>query len=300
MGKCGKLSRMLGEIGSTGKKVAVIGGGPAGMRAALFAAEQGHRVTLFEKTGALGGQLFHSDYFSFKWPIKNYKNWLVAQIEKSAVQVVLNTAPTAEEIEAGEYDAVLAATGAIPSVPHSIEGLYDEGGNVKDGVLTCLDALPMEAELGKRVIIVGGSEVGMETAMFLCENGHEVTVLTRQKELGHNCSKLHYITMAWIKPLPDGRAVEAPAWERYDDLHGIVNAETVKVEGNAVTYRDGQGELQTISGDSVLICGGMENQTDEAMKYAGLSTKYFAIGDCVGAGNLQVCNEQAYSSVKNI
>jgi thioredoxin reductase len=307
MGKCGKLARMLGEKRSTGKKVAVIGGGPAGMRAALYAAEQGHQVTLFEKTGALGGQLFHSDYFSFKWPIKNYKNWLIAQLEKSTVQVVLNTAPTAQDIEAGAYDAVVAATGAVPAVPHSIEGLYDESGTVKDGVLTCLDALPVEGELGKEIIIVGGSEVGMETAMFLCEQGHNVTVLTRQKELGHNCSKLHYITMAWIKHQPvdeneggAARAVEAPAWERYENLHGIVHAETLKVEGNTVTYRDAQGEVKTITGDRVLICGGMNNLTDEAMEYAGLSTKYFAIGDCVGAGNLQMCNEQAYASVMNL
>jgi thioredoxin reductase len=300
MGKQGKLARMLGEKRSTGKKVAVIGGGPAGMRAALYAAEQGHHVTLFEKTDTLGGQLFHSDYFSFKWPVRNYKDWLIAQLEKSAVKVVMNTEPTPEDIEAGEYDAVLAATGAVAAVPHSIEGLYDEAGNVKDGVLTCLDAIPVEKTLGKHIIIVGGSEVGMETAMFLCEQGHEVTVLTRQKELGHNCSKLHYITMTWLKHLPDGRVTEAPAWERYDELHGIVGVETLKVEGGTVTYRDGQGTVQTITGDSVLICGGMHDLTDEAMKYAGLTNKYFAIGDCVGAGNLQMCTEQAYSSVMNL
>lgn len=270
------------------------------MRAALFAAELGHSVTLFEKTGKLGGQLFHSDYFSFKWPVKNYKDWLICQLEKSGVKVVLNTAPDPDEIEEAGYDAVLAATGAVPSVPRGIKGLRNPDGTLKNGVRTCLDALPMERELGERVIIIGGSEVGMETAMFLCEKGHEVTVLTRQSELGHNCSKLHYITMAWIKPAPDGRAVEAPAWERYENLHGIVNAETLEVEGNTVTYRDAQGNIQTVIGDSVLICGGMTSQTDEAMKYAGRSIKYFAIGDCVGAGNLQVCNEQAFSSVMNI
>lgn len=300
MGKCGKLARMLGPDRPEPQNVAIIGGGPAGIRAALFAAEQGHRVTLYEKTGTLGGQLFHSDYFSFKWPVLRYKNWLIQQLKKSAVRVLLNTCPTPEEIEAAHYDAVIAATGAIPKVPRGIQGLYEPDGSLKKQVLTCLDALPREAELGKHVIICGGSEVGMETAMFLCQRGHQVTVLTRQKELGHNCSKLHYVTAAWVKREPDGRAYEAPAWEQYPDLRGIVNATTLSVEGGTVHYRDGQGQECSISGNSVLICGGMAPQTEEAMKYAGITTKFFAIGDCVGAGNLQLCNEQAYAGVMNL
>lgn len=300
MGKCGKLGRMLGARKPGAKKVAVIGGGPSGMRSALIAAREGHVVTLYEKTETLGGQLFHSDYFSFKWPIKKYKEWLVNQLSESTVEILLNTEPTPEEIQQKGYDAIIAATGAVPSVPRNINGLYDENGAVNKGVMTCLDGIRQEKSLGKHVIIVGGSEVGMETAMYLCEMGHEVTVLTRQGELGHNCSKLHYITMAWVKVTPDGCAVNAPAWERYENLHGIVNAETVSVSDGTVTYLDKQSQSHTITGDSVLICGGMDRETDAAMKYAGLSVKYFAIGDCVGAGNLQMCNEQAYAAAMNI
>lgn len=298
--KTSRLCRMVGPEKPQPQKVAVIGGGPAGMRAALYAVQQGHRVTLYEKTDRLGGQLFHGDYFSFKWPIRRYKDWLIRQLRSSSVEIRMNTCPTPEEIEAEEYDAVFAATGAVATLPRSIQGLYQENGERSPGARTCLDIIGKEQELGRRVIICGGSEVGMETAMYLCEHGHDVTVLTRQGELGHNCSKLHYVTMAWIRTMPDGSAHEAPAWERYPNLSGIVHATTLSVDGGTVVYRDADGKTQTLEGDSVVICGGMQPQIQSAMQYSGLSTRFFAIGDCAGAGNLQVCNEQAYAGVMNL
>lgn len=68
-----------------GKKVAVIGGGPAGMRAAMVCAQRGHQVTLFEKSGVLGGQAIHSDYVYGKWGIQRFKNWEILQCEKLGV-----------------------------------------------------------------------------------------------------------------------------------------------------------------------------------------------------------------------
>ena len=292
MGLGHKIHRLV-EQSAEPKKVAVIGGGPAGMRAAIYAAQRGHDVTLYEKSGQLGGQLFHSDYFPFKWPIKNFKNWLIYELGKSGAKVVMNTAPTRQMIVAGGYDVVLAATGAKVNIPN-IPGLKDENGKLKPEYMSCLDTCGREPELGKHVVIVGGSEVGIETAMYLCGKGHDVTVLTRQKKLAHNASGLHYITMAFVKAGPNGEAREASAWEAYDNLTGITEAETVKVEGNTVTYRMADGE-HTVTGDSVVICGGMTPLTAEAFGYSGLTTEFYAIGDCNGAGNLEVCNREAYS-----
>jgi NADPH-dependent 2,4-dienoyl-CoA reductase/sulfur reductase-like enzyme len=287
-----KIGRMI-EDTTTPKKVAVIGGGPAGMRAAIYAAQRGHDVTLYEKTGELGGQLFHSDYFPFKWPIKNYWNWLVYELGKSGVKVLMNTEPTQQMIVAGGYDAVLAATGAKLNVP-DIPGVKDEQGQLKPEYFTWADATKHPEQLGQHVVIVGGSEVGTETAMYLCGLGHDVTVLTRQGRLAHNASGLHYITMAFVKAGPNGEALEASAWEAYDNLTGITGATTTKVEGNTVTYMDEAGE-HTITGDSIVLCGGMTPLTAEAFGYAGLTTEFYAIGDCNGAGNLEVCNREAYS-----
>ncbi len=67
-----KLHRLL-KNSTSSKRVAIIGGGPVGMRCAIMAAEQGHNVTLYEKTGYLGGQLYHAESYSFKWPLRDFK-----------------------------------------------------------------------------------------------------------------------------------------------------------------------------------------------------------------------------------
>ena len=88
----------------------------------------------------------------------------------------------------------------------------------------------------------------------------------------------------------------APAWERYEKLHGIVNVRTESVDGGTVTYLDAEGKRHTITGDSVVICGGMKPRMDEAMTFAGTAERFFLIGDCSGAcGNLQTCNRDAWS-----
>ena len=152
------------------KNVAIVGGGPAGMRAALLAAEQGHRVTLFEKTDELGGQLKHAKYPKFKWPLNHYLLWMKDQIAKTDVQVKLNTEVTPDTLSG--YDAILLAMGSKPTkIPVPMD----------DDVLSwTVDAVyGRENELGKNVLVVGGGESGCETALYLAEAGHTVTLIGR-------------------------------------------------------------------------------------------------------------------------
>ena len=117
-----------------------------------------------------------------------------------------------------------------------------------------------------------------------------MTILTRQKELAADASHLHYVTMCYIEP---GKGF-INAWDIYDNLKGIVNATTTKVEGGTVTYVDADGKEQTISGDSVVICGGMEPCIDSALSYVGAADIFYAVGDCNGAGNIQKCTRDAF------
>ena len=299
LGDSHKLHRMVSEP-KRKKKVAIIGGGPSGMRAAIYCAERGHTVTMYEKTDKLGGQIIHGDYASFKWPIGKYKAWLIDQVHKLGVEVIMNCAPTPEMIEAGGYDAVIAATGASPYTPN-IEGLRTADGTLAEGYMHCVDVFGNEEKLGKKVIIVGGSETGIETAMYLCENGHDVTVLTRQNEIGHDCSKLHYITMAFVGVDPvTGREGMRPAWEQYPNLKGIVGVTTTRVDGGKVYFVDRDGKESVLEADSVVLCGGMKANRDEALSYYGSSEQFFVIGDANGCGNLQRCNRDAFSKASQI
>ncbi len=280
------------------KRVAVIGGGPIGMRAALMAAQNGHHVTLFEKTGYLGGQLRHSDYVSFKWPIRDYKDWLKKQIEKNGVDIQLHTEATPELIASQGFDAVIAATGAEPGIPGFAQ---KEDGSLKDGLMTCLDVFGNEDKLARRVIIVGGSETGVETGMHLCECGHEVTVMTRQFEIAHDASHLHAITMAIVTYDPDDyHEIIKCAWEKYPDFHSIVHANTTDVTPTSVTYTDEDGQSHTLEADSVVICGGMKARRDEALKFYGTAPRFFITGDCEKVSNIQVGNRSAMGKVAQI
>ena len=292
-----KKKRLLDGAASGKKKnVAVIGGGCAGMRAAIYAAEQGHTVTIYEKSDRLGGQLIHGDYYSFKWPIGNYKNWLVDQVEKNAsITVKMNCEPTPDEIRTAGFDAVLAATGAKQSLPKSIKGIANPDGSKKDGIYTIFDCFGTEGEMGKHVVICGGSESAVETAMYLCENGHDVTILTRQKEICHDGSKLHWITCAFIKRTPDGKAFESPAWEMYDNLSYVTEVTTKEVKDGRVIYVDVAGNEQEIAADTVVICGGSKPCIDEAWSYADCAEEFYVIGDADGAGNVQRCTWDAYT-----
>ena len=127
-----KIGKMV-DAETTPKKVAVIGGGPVGMKAAIVAAERGHDVTLFEKTGYLGGQLIHSDYSSFKWPLRDFKNYLIRRMGQVGVKIQMHTKATPQLLSAGGFDAILAATGATPNVPN-IEGLQRSGRCIEAGI----------------------------------------------------------------------------------------------------------------------------------------------------------------------
>jgi NADPH-dependent 2,4-dienoyl-CoA reductase/sulfur reductase-like enzyme len=292
MGNEHKLHRMVAAPGPS-KKVAIIGGGVAGMEAAIVAAQRGHKVTLYEKSDYLGGQMMmYGDYASFKWPIKRFREYLIRQIGKLGIEVQLSTEATPNVVQSGGFDAVLAATGAEPNIP-DIPGLKDTK------VWTCLEVYGHEQELGKNVVIVGGSEAGTETGMYLAENGHNVTVLTRQDKIAHDAAQIHTITMVWIS-YEDGKETEGAAWEKYDNFHGITRATTTAIAEGRVTYQDADGHEKTIEADSIVICGGMKPRQVEALSFASAADRFFVIGDCSSVGNIQRSMRSAYAAASQL
>ncbi len=259
------------------KKVAVVGGGPAGMEAALIAAGRGHQVTLYEKSGAMGGLLKTADNVSFKWPLRDFKNYLVRQIAKSSAKVCLNTEATPEMLKEEKYDAVLAAVGSEPVVPR-IPGA--DGQNV----VFAKDVYGNEDALAENVVIIGGGEVGVETGMHLAEKGRRVTVLEMTNMLARDAVPIHYYSMF------------KEAWEKLENFKYILQARCNGIGADKVTYIDADGAEHAIEAGSVVLAVGMKAKNDLALEFYGTGDRFFIIGDCNVAGNVQKVMRSAFST----
>lgn len=257
------------------KRVAVIGGGPAGMEAAITAHDRGHLVTLYEKKAELGGQICVTKDVSFKWPLQNLRRWYIRQVQKRNIKVVLNHEPTAEELSLAGYDVVLTATGAQPFKPQ-IPG--SEGSNV----LYAVDAYRSISSLGKNLVIVGGGEIGVETGIWLARSGRKVTVLELRDKLCADSVPVHY----W-KMLRD-------EWEKSEGFTGITKASVREIEAKGVRYEDENGREILVPADQVLIATGMKPCQQDALRYYTGTGIFSMLGDCNKVGNIQTAIRSAY------
>lgn len=255
------------------KKIAVVGGGPAGMKAAITAAERGHDVTLFEKKPQLGGQLLHADFASFKWPIRDFKNYLITQVYKQGVDVRLNTHATREMLTS--YEIVIAALGAEARAP-------DVPGLDAVNAWTPLNVFGCENKLGKNVAIVGGGAIGVETGMYLAETGHQVVILTRQDKLAPEVQTLHY------------EDCFRDAYESLENLQYICQATVLCVDNGKLHYKKASGESGWVSFDDIVVASGMCPKHEEAASLYGVSEQFYVIGDCQEVSNIQKCMRSAY------
>jgi len=287
--------------------VLVVGGGPAGMEAARAAALRGHKVTLVERSGRLGGTLFFAALaYAENGALLDY---LTTQMKKLHIDVRLDTVATPELVRQLGATAVIVATGAernAPPIPgadmdHVWSGdelrrlmtddradeiakrklsftqrtLMKAGSLV--GVTDSTDAIQNLSRvwmpLGKKVAIIGGGLVGVELAEFLVDRGREVVVLEEGPSLGRELSIVR-------------------RWRVLDTLrqHGVALHTKVKVDAidkKALRYTDAEGQQHTLAADSVVLAVGArpDDSLARALEAAGVPVS--AVGDGAQIGYIE-------------
>ena len=148
----------------TKKKLAVIGAGPAGLAFATTAAGRGHDVTLFDSASEIGGQFNVAKQVPGKEEFYETIRYFGKQIELTGVNLKLNTPVTAADLNAGDFDEVILATGIAPRSPE-IEGIEHSK------VLNYLDVLKHKQPVGKKVAVIGAGGIGFDVSEYLCHEG---------------------------------------------------------------------------------------------------------------------------------
>ena len=146
------------------KKLAVIGAGPAGLAFATTAAGRGHDVTLFDSADEIGGQFNIAKQVPGKEEFFETIRYFGKQIELTGVKLQLNTRVSAEDLNNGDYDDVILATGIAPRLPE-IEGIEHSK------VMNYLDVLRHKKPVGKKVAVIGAGGIGFDLSEYLCHSG---------------------------------------------------------------------------------------------------------------------------------
>jgi 2,4-dienoyl-CoA reductase-like NADH-dependent reductase (Old Yellow Enzyme family)/thioredoxin reductase len=241
------------------RRVLVVGGGPAGMTAALTAAARGHRVLLCERGPELGGQLLMGDVPPHKDEIRTLREHLVARIAKSTVETRLGTPVTEALVREIGADIVIVATGARPrEAPVRA---------VDTTIVSAWDVLSGRAITGSRVVVIGGGEVGCELAEYLATQGKDVVIV---EVLGDLALTMEPRARTLLIQRLRGLGVTAMLQSRVDD-----------VRGSTVTYERGGLTDRIEDVDTVVSAVGSLPDSDLGDALGASEATLCRIGDCV-------------------
>jgi 2,4-dienoyl-CoA reductase (NADPH2) len=263
------------------RRVCVVGAGPAGLACALAAAQRGHKVTLFEQDGEIGGQFRYAREVPGKEEFHETLRYFRVQLERFDVDVRLNTQATVDQIVGDGFDEIIVATGVRPRMP-AIPGIDHEK------AISYPDLLSGRRKAGSRVAIIGAGGIGFDVATFL--TGHrapDLAAATREycEEWGidmglHNpggllpersaprtASAHEAIYLLQRKPARPGASLgKTTGWAHRAalqahgvDMRGGIAYRRIDDQGLHITGPTGNEVLDV---DSVIVCAGQESCTD--------------------------------------
>ena len=263
------------------KKVAVIGGGPAGIESVKWLLQRGHEVTLYEKGEAVGGRVRDAVSAEFKQDLRDYLRYMEDFAANCGARVLLNTEATPELLASEGYDALIAVLGSEPLLPRF-------PGAEKPHVHWAPDAENGRVPCGKDVVIVGGSSVGTEASIHLASEGRQVTVLEMAEQVD-----------LWRT----GAASDLLELSREKGVERLLGWKLLEIRDEEVLAEQvSTGEQRTIPADTVLLAVGMKPRRSEALKFAHLcpETSFHIIGDAARSGDIRDAVFQAFEVCRTI
>jgi 2,4-dienoyl-CoA reductase-like NADH-dependent reductase (Old Yellow Enzyme family)/thioredoxin reductase len=242
------------------KKVWIIGGGPAGMKAAEIASQRGHQVTLFEKNEKLGGRFLLAAIPPHKQILKDFIDYLERQLNRLSVKIMLKKSFTLASLKREIPDVLIVATGAMSFFP-LIDGIRESK------TVSVEDALSGSILLGKKVLIVGGGGIGSEVADYISENGKEVTVLEMRE--GIALDLVNHLQHFLNKRL------------REKGVQILVNTKVTRFEKDGLWVEDSYGIRKLEGFDSIVITLGSISNNELAESVKEKVQEVYIVGDAV-------------------
>jgi NADPH-dependent 2,4-dienoyl-CoA reductase/sulfur reductase-like enzyme len=292
------------------KTVLVVGGGVAGMQAALTASERGHEVILCERADRLGGALRCEERVPFKRLLSQYLDYQARMVTRAPIEVKLGTGMTTESARAAGVDVIIAALGSRPVVP-GIPGIA--GGNV----LGAEEAYVSPAKTGQRVVVLGGGLVGIELAIYLASLGRAVTIMEMMETLSdggnpvHGLALINEIKRYGVQVSTSTRAVELSeegvVGEYVGAAYTLPPCPTVQAAvlqsnsfGRVIRSDAEVGSRALHEADTIVYAVGQRPPLVEVDALRFCAPEFHQIGDCWIPRNIQQATRMAFAVARDL
>ncbi|MCH3963527.1 MAG: FAD-dependent oxidoreductase [Clostridium sp.] len=278
---CGREKNYGISPASTKKKVLVIGGGIAGMEASRVCAMRGHEVHLYEKSHELGGHVIAGSIPSFKNNDYKLLKWYEGELEDLGVNIHFGVEADLNLVRNEKADVVIVSTGSTPVN-------LDLPGMKKNNVLTADEALLDFSRIGSDVAIVGAGLVGSETALWLKQNGKNVTLIESSEKIlggGHDMPFMNY---DMLKDMLNYNKVDIMTSSLVKEING---------QGGVVNTKDGDKSFEA---DTIILSVGYKSNNTLYHELCDVVDDIYVLGDAKNVKNIMYAIWDAYEVSRNI